>query len=173
MAASYKNKFPKAEVKVGNVSWNDFKIEAKVESNARQEEPFRVRKYQGNHKIMNEDWVKKKREEIDNSVLDDKDLTLYKVENPAENLVFEKAEEQPPLDLQSFVVSKVLLEERSDYIQMAVRKTRHTSYVSTIKEKYTITFQDLNLEGFDPSCLSEHYVYILYTPITVYLWLGS
>ncbi len=122
---------------------------------------------------MNEDWVKKKREDIENSVLDDKDMTLYKIENPAENLEFEKAEEQPPLDLASFVVSKVLLEERADYTAMAVRKTRHTSYVSTIKEKYSITFQDLNIDSFDPSCLSEYYVYILYTPITIYLWLGS
>jgi hypothetical protein len=62
------------------------------------------------------------------------------VQNPAENLVFEKAEEQPPLEPSSFVVSKVLLEERADYTAMNVRKTRHTSYVSTIKEKYTLTF---------------------------------
>lgn len=88
MAASYKTKYPKADVKVGNLSWSDFKVEVKVEAIQRQEEPYRVRKYQGNHKIMNEDWVKKKREEIENSVLDEKDMTLYKIENPAENLVF-------------------------------------------------------------------------------------
>ncbi len=66
LAQSYKVKYPKSEVKVGNVSWDSFKVDAKPDQTQRQEEPYRVRKFINNHKIMNEDWVKKKREEIEN-----------------------------------------------------------------------------------------------------------
>lgn len=56
---------------------------------------------------------------------------------------------------------------------MNVRKTRHTSYISTIKEKYSITFQELDIDKFDNTCLSEFYVYLLSTPVTLFLWLGK
>ena len=55
---------------------------------------------------------------------------------------------------------------------MNVRKTRHTSFVCTIKEKYAMTFQELNIETFDPTCLSEFFIYLLVTPVTVFMWLG-
>ena len=64
----------------------------------------------------------------------DKDLTLYKVENPADNLQFIKKDVEEEFDPTSFAVFKVHLEERADFMALNVRKTRHTSYVSTIKE---------------------------------------
>lgn len=56
---------------------------------------------------------------------------------------------------------------------MNVRKTRHTSYICSIKEQYTMTFQELNIDKFDPTCLSEFYIYLLVTPVTVFMWLGK
>ena len=34
-------------------------------------------------------------------------------------------------------------------------------------------FQELEIENFDSSCLSEYFVYLLYTPVSIYLWLGN
>lgn len=62
--------------------WEDFKIEAKVDIMARVEEPYRVKKYIKNYRIMNEEWERKKREQLD-QLTQDNDLTLYKVSNPA------------------------------------------------------------------------------------------
>ena len=56
---------------------------------------------------------------------------------------------------------------------MNVRKTRHTSYVCSIKEQYTMTFQELNIDMFEPTCLSEFFIYLLVTPVTVFMWLGK
>ena len=43
--------------------WEDFKIEAKVDIMPRVEEPYRVKKFIKNHRIMNEEWERKKREQ--------------------------------------------------------------------------------------------------------------
>jgi hypothetical protein len=45
--------------------WEDFKIEAKVDIMPRVEEPYRVKKFIKNHRIMNEEWERKKREQLD------------------------------------------------------------------------------------------------------------
>lgn len=36
-----------------------------------------------------------------------------------------------------------------------------------------MTFQELDIEKFDSTCLSEFFVYLLVTPVTVYMWLGN
>jgi hypothetical protein len=65
-------------------------VTAKIDLPDRREEPFRVKKYQPCHKILNDEWERRKASEIDEPITDEKDLCLYKVKNPAENLVFEK-----------------------------------------------------------------------------------
>ena len=170
VAQSYKTKYPKADIM--QAKWEDFKIEAKVDIMPRAEEPYRVKKYIKNHRIMNEEWERKKREQLD-ELTQDQDLTLYKVSNPAQNLFFEKQAEQSSFDPNAFAVYKVSMEIRSDFSSMNVRKTRHTSFVCTIKEKYVMTFQELNIETFDPTCLSEFFIYLLVTPVTVFMWLGA
>lgn len=99
-------------------------------------------------------------------------MCLYSLKDPATNLAFEKKSE-PVYDSQAFAVYKVGLDERSDYIEMKTRSTRHTNFVSTMKEKYHITFHELQIDQFDNTCLSEYYVYILATPVTLFLWLGN
>lgn len=170
LALSYSEKYQ--NVKVEKVTHDSFKVEGKVNIPARAEEPYRVRKCQPNHKILNEEWTRKKAEEIEeetekfikqfkekkpwNDVFEDglkrqqtkvveapdRTLCLFSLKDPANNLAFEKTAE-PEYDAQSFAVYKVGLDERSDYIEMKTRSTRHTNFVSTMKEKYHITFHEL------------------------------
>lgn len=51
--------------------WEDFKIEAKNDLLPRIEEPYRVKKFTKSHKILNQEWVKKKREQLDAETADD------------------------------------------------------------------------------------------------------
>jgi hypothetical protein len=77
------------------------------------------------------------------------------------------------IDADNFSIFRVNLEERSDYVPQQLRKSKHTNYISTIKEKYQIAFQMLDIEKFDSTCLSEFHVYLLVSPVTFYLWLGK
>jgi hypothetical protein len=36
-----------------------------------------------------------------------------------------------------------------------------------------MTFQELNIDMFEPTCLSEFFIYLLVTPVTVFMWLGK
>lgn len=120
LAQSYKTKYAKVELE--QVEPDTFTIDSTVNMPTRNEEPYRVRKYQQNHKILNEEWERKKIDEIEEESEDfvkgfkdqkpwnsifvenqksekpeagtDKFLCLYNVKDPVENLAFDKQEEE-------------------------------------------------------------------------------
>ena len=43
----------------------------------------------------------------------------------------------------------------------------------SVKEQYDLQMHKLKFNSVDGSMLSEHQMYIISTPITVYLWVGK
>ena len=101
------------------------------------------------------------------------DLTLFKITDPFKDTVFEKQNQNGQFDENTFAVFKVSLDERSDYVPINTRTTRHTSYVINLKEKYQFSFQQLEIEKFDTDCLNQFRIYLLVTSVTIFLWLGD
>ena len=42
-----------------------------------------------------------------------------------------------------------------------------------LKDQYTLQMQKMKLKDVDASMLSQHQMYIISTPITLFLWLGK
>lgn len=67
---------------------------------------------------------------------------------------------------------KVTLVVRPDFVEHK-RSTRHTSYLNVMSEKYKFQFHQLDLTKFEAAHLSEYEIYLLVSPIMLYLWLGD
>ena len=63
------------------------------------------------------------------------------------------------------------LKLREDFVE-EVQKNARQQVIQDIQKKYTLTFVKLDIEKFDLTCLSHNQVYIMVTPVTLYLWLG-
>jgi hypothetical protein len=63
LAQSYKVKYPKATL--SNANWDAFVVESKIDLPKRNEEPYRVKRFQPNHIIENVDWEVKKKSELE------------------------------------------------------------------------------------------------------------
>ena len=108
--------------------WNFDPEDSNNDLPTRHEKPFFVKKYKPNHLIVNEDWVKKSKEDMQAAIKDDSELNPYWDKEPALSLMYEKQTENR-FDPEEFNMFKVTMDVRDDFVESKSRQTRNTNFI--------------------------------------------
>ena len=129
-------------------------------------------KYNKPYRIVQQDWVPKNLVKRQEEILDrDEGPTFYEGPfNPAGDIQWEKQPdffaEFEPNQVNMF---RVILEQRSD----ANEEVKEEVTGGEISKFYSLHLEKLKIARMSQKMMSSHQLYLIQTPVNLYIWLGS